>query len=93
MPVDMARLSRLSRSVSGKVALITGAASGIGSATAKLFADEGAKLALLDINAEALEKLAGEIREAGTEVLTLPASSYITGAMLVVDGGVTIRNA
>ncbi len=68
----MARLSRLSRSVSGSVVLITGAASGIGCATAKLFADEGAKLALLDINAEALESLAEELGEAAAELIIVP---------------------
>jgi 3-oxoacyl-[acyl-carrier protein] reductase len=68
----MTRLSRLSRSVANSVVLITGAASGIGAATAKLFADEGAQLAILDINERALEKLAEEIREVGAEVLVVP---------------------
>ena len=44
----MARLSRLSRSIDGSVACVSGAASGIGRATARLFADEGARLALVD---------------------------------------------
>ncbi len=34
-------LSKLSRSVAGKVVIVTGAASGMGRATARLFADEG----------------------------------------------------
>lgn len=41
---------------SNKVVLITGAAGGIGIATAKAFAEQGAKLALVDLNKEALEK-------------------------------------
>ena len=50
----MPRLTRLSRSIAGEAALITGAASGMGRATALLFADEGAKLALFDLDAAAL---------------------------------------
>lgn len=65
----MEKLSKLSRSIAGKVAVITGAASGMGAATAKLFADEGAKLALCDIQTEALEKLTAEIEATGTEVM------------------------
>jgi 3-oxoacyl-[acyl-carrier protein] reductase len=44
-----------------RVAWITGGASGIGAATAKRFADEGANLALTDVNPEALEAIAEEI--------------------------------
>jgi 3-oxoacyl-[acyl-carrier protein] reductase len=61
----MPRLSRLSRSVAGKVALITGAASGLGRATAILFADEGARVAAVDVNREPVEAVASEIRAAG----------------------------
>ena len=67
----MNRLSKLSRSIDGSVAIITGAASGMGRATAHLFADEGARLALIDINTQALETVAQECRSVGAEVLTL----------------------
>ncbi len=49
----------------GKVVLITGAASGIGAATARRFASEGARLMLADVNEEGLASLAKEI-DAGT---------------------------
>ncbi|MEB2343813.1 MAG: SDR family NAD(P)-dependent oxidoreductase [Deltaproteobacteria bacterium] len=53
-----------------KVVLITGAASGIGRACALRLAEEGARLALSDIQAEALEGVAKEARERGAEVDT-----------------------
>ena len=46
----MTKLSMLSRSIAGKVALVTGAASGMGRATAFVLADEGAHVAVTDIN-------------------------------------------
>ncbi|MFD1395012.1 SDR family NAD(P)-dependent oxidoreductase [Kroppenstedtia eburnea] len=57
---------------SGKVVLITGAAGGIGIAAAKAFAKEGAKLALVDLSKEALEKAANTM-DAG-DVLLLTAN-------------------
>jgi len=53
------------------VAIITGAASGIGHATARVFADEGARLALLDINTDALAEVASEIGTVCPDVFTL----------------------
>ncbi len=67
----MARLSTLSRSIAGSIAIVTGAASGMGRATARLFADEGACLGLLDINGDGLEAVAADIRSVGGEVLPL----------------------
>jgi 3-oxoacyl-[acyl-carrier protein] reductase len=61
----MAKLTKLSRSIAGKVALVTGAASGMGRATAHLFADEGAKVAILDRNEEGVKTVVGEILAAG----------------------------
>ncbi len=61
-------LTELSRSISGKVAVVTGAASGMGEATAKLFADEGARVAAIDLNGESLARVVGEIEAAGKPV-------------------------
>ena len=61
-------LTTLSRSIEGKVAIVTGAASGMGEATAKLFADEGARVAAIDINGEPLGRVVGEIEAAGKPV-------------------------
>ncbi len=52
----------------GKVALITGAASGIGRATAERLAGEGASLFLCDVQAEGLEATAKQCRELGAAV-------------------------
>lgn len=57
----MTRLTRLQRSVAGRVAIVTGAASGMGRATAHLFADEGASVALVDIGTERVAAVVNEI--------------------------------
>ncbi len=54
-----------------KVAVITGAACGIGMSLAHSFAQRGMKLALIDINEEKLKELADNLRSKGTEVLEL----------------------
>ncbi|RDL31821.1 Uncharacterized protein BP5553_09223 [Venustampulla echinocandica] len=57
-------------SLSGKVIALSGAASGIGLATARLLATKGAKLSLADSQEQALQSLATELRAASHEVLT-----------------------
>lgn len=53
----------------GRIAVVTGAASGIGQALARDFARRGCTLAISDINADRLETLAGELRRQGVTVL------------------------
>ena len=55
----------------GKVALITGAAHGMGAEEAKLFAREGAKVAIADIREEDARKVEAEIAEAGGESMVV----------------------
>jgi 3-oxoacyl-[acyl-carrier protein] reductase len=61
----MPRLTQLSRSIAGQVAVVTGAASGMGRATAHLLADEGAAVAVLDRTEEGAGAVAEEIVASG----------------------------
>ena len=55
----------------GQVALVTGAGSGIGAATAKLFAKRGAKVAVTDINLVSAQKTAEEINSTGGKAIAI----------------------
>ena len=61
----MSDFKRLSRSVKGLTVLVTGAASGMGRATAQVFAADGANVAVTDISAEATQAVASEIAASG----------------------------
>ena len=66
----MARLTELSRSIEGLVAIVTGAASGMGRATAHLFADEGANVVVTDLGEERVRTVVDEIAAAhGADVV------------------------
>ena len=55
-----------------KVAIVTGAASGIGEATALLFAEHGASVVASDIDQEGAEKSAAAVVERGGEAIPVP---------------------
>ena len=57
----MTKLTNLSRSIEGKVALITGSGSGMGRATAFVFAEAGAKVVVSDVNEKQIDEVANEI--------------------------------
>jgi NAD(P)-dependent dehydrogenase (short-subunit alcohol dehydrogenase family) len=56
------------KNLAGRVAVITGAASGIGRALAGRFAAEGMRCVLADIEADALQRAVGELRQSGASV-------------------------
>lgn len=57
--------------LTGKVAIITGAANGMGASEAKLFAQEGAKVIATDINDNVLQEVINEIKENGGDAIGL----------------------
>src|SRR4051812_46640855 len=57
--------------LAGKVAVVTGAANGIGAATARRLASEGAKVAVIDLAEDSLTGTVAAITEAGGEALAL----------------------
>jgi len=56
--------------LTGKVAMVTGAAGNMGGAIASVFADAGADLLLVDVDGEGLSKKAGELKPFGKRVIT-----------------------
>ncbi|WP_053363761.1 3-oxoacyl-ACP reductase FabG [Bacillus sp. FJAT-27251] len=65
----------------GKVAFVTGGSRGIGKGIVELFAREGAKVAFIDLDAEALEQTTAELKEQGVEVYSKVASVTDAGQM------------
>jgi NAD(P)-dependent dehydrogenase (short-subunit alcohol dehydrogenase family) len=64
-------MNKMHSTLESKVALITGAAGGMGSQCALTYAKEGASLALIDINKKRLEKISGEVEDIGRKVLPI----------------------
>lgn len=72
MPSNEAAQTRAGR-VAGKVAIVTGSASGIGRATAETLAREGAAVALVDLDLAGAERVAAGIQEAGADAFAIRA--------------------
>jgi 3-oxoacyl-[acyl-carrier protein] reductase len=73
------------KDLSGRVAIVTGAASGVGLGIAEVLAGEGARVVLLDVDPAAGERAAAALREAGGDALALEAN-VVDGAALVALG-------
>jgi meso-butanediol dehydrogenase/(S,S)-butanediol dehydrogenase/diacetyl reductase len=73
-----------------KIAVITGAASGIGRATAIIFAREGARLVLADLQEKGLQETLAAVREAGGEAVTKPVDVSVEQQVKdLIDLGLT----
>lgn len=83
-----------SRSIAGRVAIVTGAASGMGRATAQLFAAEGAKVAVIDLDPDACAAVAAECgggaRAYALDVSDGDAIVRVVGQIAADFGGIDI---
>jgi 3-oxoacyl-[acyl-carrier protein] reductase len=93
----MARLTKLSRSVAGKTVLVTGAASGMGRATAMLFADEGAQVAAVDLDGDGVDAVVRAIQQEGgsarawsLDISDGPAVTKLVAEIVAEFGGLDI---
>ncbi len=84
-------------SLNGKIAVVTGAAQGIGKSTAQSLAQMGAKVAVADINQEKVDAVVSEIKESGADalgiIMDVASNDSISAAMQKVAeyfGGIDI---
>jgi short-subunit dehydrogenase len=77
--------------VQGRLAVVTGASSGIGAATARLLAREGARVVLVARSRGALEMVAAEVRAAGGEAYTVATDLGVPGAVEILEREVAGR--
>jgi 3-oxoacyl-[acyl-carrier protein] reductase len=73
------------RHMKGRVAVVTGAANGVGLGIAEVLAEEGARVVLVDVDAGAGERAAAALRESGHDALALQAN-VVDGAAVAAMG-------
>lgn len=83
-------MNTIAKDLAGRIAVITGASSGMGRATALLLASRGAKVALLARRKDALDTIADEIRKLGGEALALPTD--VTDQVSVEAAAAAVRS-
>ena len=92
--VDLGKVTNLSRSIAGRTAIVTGAASGMGRATALLLASEGAKVAVTDLDLAACEAVAAQAgpnaRAFALDVSDGEAIRHVVADIAAVFGGIDI---
>ncbi|MCC5975226.1 MAG: SDR family NAD(P)-dependent oxidoreductase, partial [Rubellimicrobium sp.] len=74
--------------LSGKTAIVTGAAQGLGAAIARLFAAEGAALHLIDLLADDLARVSADLRGRGATVTAHPLDITDSAGLRAVIAGV-----
>lgn len=83
-------MNTIAKDLTGRVAVVTGASSGMGRATALLLATRGAKVALLARRKDALDAVAAEIQQLGGEAIAL--TTDVTDQASVDAAAAAVRN-